>query len=124
MGQQFELELRSPAASRAGEQDLRPARNLPALLVYEPDAARSGLRPRPQKAQPSLVPQDAIAFDAFRLTLVQCRWHIAANAAATAESHEPEGLHQLRVALRRLRVALASFGGDFRTPQLEALKLR
>ncbi len=124
MGQQYEFELRSPAAARETGAELRPAHNVPALLAYEPDAARTGLRPRAQKAQPSLVQQDAIAFDAFRLTLVQCRWHIAANMAATAESREPEGLHQLRVALRRLRVALASFGGEFRTPQLEALKLR
>jgi CHAD domain-containing protein len=124
MGQQYELELLSPAAARNGAPELRFARNVPALLAYEPDFAKSGLRPRPQKAQPSLVPADAIAFDAFRLTLVQCRWHIAANMAATAESRELEGLHQLRVALRRLRVALASFGGEFRTPQLEALKLR
>lgn len=123
MGQQYEFDLLSPMAARDGPE-LRSARNVPALLAYEPDASRTGLRPRPQKAQTSLVPQDAIAFDAFRLTLVQCRWHIAANMAATAESREPEGLHQLRVALRRLRVALASFGGEFRTPQLEALKLR
>jgi CHAD domain-containing protein len=124
MGQQYELELLSPVASRDAGPEPRFARNVPALLAYEPDSAKSGLRPRPQKAQASLVPADAIAFDAFRLTLVQCRWHIAANMAATAESREPEGLHQLRVALRRLRVALASFGGEFRTPQLEALKLR
>jgi triphosphatase len=123
-GQQYEFDLLSPMAARDALSGQRPAHNLPALLVYDADPARSGLRPRPHKAQPSLVPQDAIAFDAFRLTLVQCRWHIAANMAATAEGREPEGLHQLRVALRRLRVALASFGGEFRAPQLEALKLR
>jgi len=122
MGQQYELDLLSPA--RDAGPDVRFARNVPALLAYDSDSPRADLRPRPQKAQPSLVPVDAIAFDAFRLTLVQCRWHIAANMAATAESREIEGLHQLRVALRRLRVALASFGGEFRTPQLEALKLR
>src|ERR1700733_2220399 len=106
-GQQFELDLLSPAASREAGADARFARNVPALLAYDLDSNRSGNRPRPQKAQPSLIPQDAIAFDAFRLTLVQCRWHISANMAATAESREIEGLHQLRVALRRLRVALA-----------------
>jgi CHAD domain-containing protein len=50
--------------------------------------------------------------------------HIAANVAATVETREPEALHQLRVALRRLRVALASFGGEFRAAELEAIKLR
>lgn len=123
-GQQYELDLLSSAASREAGPGLGPARNVPALIVLDQDAMRADLRPRPQKAQTSLVPPDALAFDAFRLTLVQCRWHIAANMAATAESREIEGLHQLRVALRRLRVALASFGGEFRTPQLEAVKLR
>ncbi|HTT82506.1 MAG TPA: CHAD domain-containing protein [Rhizomicrobium sp.] len=120
MGQQYELDLRA----REAGLEVHLARNVPALLAFEPDAGKTGLKPRSQKAQPSLVPSDAIAFDAFRLTLVQCRWHIAANMMATAEGREPEALHQLRVALRRLRVALASFGGEFRTPQLEAIKLR
>jgi CHAD domain-containing protein len=120
--QQYELQLLSPAAAGL---ELRRAQKISALLVYEPGAAGAGtgVRPRPQKAQPSLVPPHAIAFDAFRLTLVQCRWHIAANMAAIMEGHETEGLHQLRVALRRLRIALASFGGEFRTPQLETLRL-
>ncbi|HEY3639376.1 MAG TPA: CHAD domain-containing protein [Rhizomicrobium sp.] len=121
-GQQFELDLL--ASAREPAPLLRPVPGVPALLVLEPGAGGLGPRPRAQKAQPSLVPRDAITFDAFRLTLVQCRWHIAANMAATAEGHDHEGLHQLRVALRRLRVALSAFGGEFRTPQLEALKLR
>jgi CHAD domain-containing protein len=124
MGQQYEFELHSPALQSDAGVELRLAANVPALLAF--DAAGTGvpMRPRPQKAQPSLVPPHAIALDAFRLTLVQCRWHIAANVAATVETREMEALHQLRVSLRRLRVALASFGGEFRTPQLEAIKLR
>lgn len=124
MGQQYELDLYAPAFARDAGLTLRTSRNLPALIAGDAAAAHSLPRPRPQKAQPALLPRDAIAFDAFRLTLVQCRWHIAANVAATAESRDVEALHQLRVALRRLRVALVSFGGEFRAPQLEAIKLR
>lgn len=122
MGQQFELEFFAPAREAAPELRLR--RNVPALMPPDATARQPFLRARAQKAQPALLPGEANAFDAFRLTLVQCRWHIAANMAATVETRETEALHQLRVALRRLRVALVSFGGEFRTPQLEAIKLR
>jgi CHAD domain-containing protein len=124
MTQQYELELHAPALTGIAGTDSRLARNVPALIPKEPGSAQRLLKPRAQKAQPSLLPPEAIAFDAFRLTLVQCRWHITANVAAAVETREVEALHQLRVALRRLRVALASFGGEFRTPELEAIKLR
>lgn len=124
MTQQYELELHTVALTGAAGADMLLARNVPALIPKGIGSAQSLPSPRPQKAQPSLLPPNAIAFDAFRLTLVQCRWHIAANIAATVETREVEALHQLRVALRRLRVALASFGGEFRTAELEAIKLR
>ena len=76
------------------------------------------------KAKSNFLPPDATADEAFRLTLQQCKWHIAANIPAVVESHEVEGVHQLRVALRRLRVALGAFGEEFRTPPLEALRMR
>ena len=124
MGQQFELELYAPALALDVGPGLRLPHNVPALIAQVATGKQPLPRSRPQKAQPPLLPLHAIAFDAFRLTLVQCRWHVAANMAATVESRETEALHQLRVALRRLRVALVSFGGEFRTPQLEAIKLR
>ncbi|HWE07036.1 MAG TPA: CHAD domain-containing protein [Rhizomicrobium sp.] len=124
MTQQYEFELHTPMLTGVAGTDTRLARNVPALIPKEPGSAHPLLKPRVQKAQPSLLPPEAIALDAFRLTLVQCRWHIAANVAAAVETREVEALHQLRVALRRLRVALASFGGEFRTPELEAIKLR
>lgn len=80
--------------------------------------------PGPQKAMPSIVPQGATAEEAFRITLTQCRWHIAANIPAVVEQRDIEGMHQLRVAFRRLRVAFAAFGPEFRTPSLEALRER
>lgn len=124
MGQQFELELHGPAFSRSAGASPRLAVNVPALITLEPAAPGYLPGARAQKAQPSLLPPQAAACDAFRLTLVQCRWHIAANMAATVETRDVEALHQLRVGLRRLRVALVSFGGEFRTPQSEAIKLR
>jgi triphosphatase len=120
MAQQFEFKL--------GAQDnvLRPQRfapkpqaQLPAVIDAEP--AQAAL---PVKARPAILPRDIAAEDAFRLTLMQCKWHIASNIGAIVDGREVEGIHQMRVGFRRLRVALTAFGGDFRTPALEDLRAR
>src|SRR6185436_18240577 len=40
------------------------------------------------------------------------------------EARDPEGVHQMRVGLRRLRAALSAFGDAFRVPVLEELRER
>ena len=62
--------------------------------------------------------------DAFRTTVLECLAHIAANISPVLQSRDVEGLHQLRVGLRRLRVAFSAFGEEFRTPALMDLKAR
>ncbi|HTQ12583.1 MAG TPA: CHAD domain-containing protein [Rhizomicrobium sp.] len=114
MGQQFEFKLGERALKRL------PQGFLPIVL----DPMPQGPHPAPVKAKPAILPRDIPAEDAFRLTLLQCKWHIASNIAPMLEGHEVEGLHQMRVGFRRLRVALTSFGGDFRTPALEQLRDR
>jgi CHAD domain-containing protein len=122
MGQQFEFKLGMQ------EEVLHPSRfaqhmreSLPVLLEAD---ARSDVKPIAIKARPAILTKDIAAEDAFRLTLLQCKWHIASNIAAVVVGRQVEGVHQMRVGFRRLRVALSSFGGDFRTPALEALKDR
>ena len=120
---QYELELRAPPFA-GPDTMLRRTATLPAIIPGELPVDQAGVRSRAQKAPPSLLPAGINVSDAFRLTLVQCRWHVAANAAVFVDSREPEAIHQLRVGLRRLRVALTSFGGEFRAPQFEAVRLR
>ncbi|HEY2068343.1 MAG TPA: CHAD domain-containing protein [Rhizomicrobium sp.] len=111
MGQQFEFKL-------GGLKPL-PQGLLPIVLEAQGEPARATA----VKAKPVMLPPGISAEDAFRLTLLECKWHIASNIAAV-ECHTVEGIHQMRVGFRRLRVALTSFGGDFRTPALESLKDR
>jgi triphosphatase len=129
MGQQYEFKLMDDP-----EVLLRSRRThaLPPLsqalttvidVVPEQEVA-PGRYAKPSKAKPAFLPPNATAEDAFRLTLTQCKWHIAANIPAVVEGREIEGMHQLRVGFRRLRVALSSFGGEFRTPSLQALRMR
>jgi len=62
--------------------------------------------------------------DAFRVTVLECLAHVAANVSPVLRGRDREGLHQLRVGLRRLHVAFSAFGDEFRTPALKDLKTR
>jgi triphosphatase len=127
MGQQFELKLATDGGvARIFDLRAHPSYGLHPLLavIKATPPWPKGERPQAAKAQPALLPGDATAEDAFRLTLIQCKWHIAANFAAVVEARDPEGMHQMRVGFRRLRVAFTSFGGEFRTPSMESLRLR
>ncbi len=77
-----------------------------------------------QKAGKTELAEDCVVEEAFRATLNHCLRHIARNTGAVAEARDPEGIHQIRVGLRRLRAALSAFGDAFRAPALEALRER
>jgi CHAD domain-containing protein len=62
--------------------------------------------------------------DAFRVTVLECLAHVVANVSPVLRGRDVEGLHQLRVGLRRLHVAFSAFGDEFRTPALKDLKTR
>src|SRR5262249_16878599 len=62
--------------------------------------------------------------EAFRVTVLECLAQVAANVPAILQSREVEGLHQMRVGLRRLHVALNAFGEEFRTPAVKELRKR
>ncbi|HUJ03517.1 MAG TPA: CHAD domain-containing protein [Rhizomicrobium sp.] len=127
MGQQFEFKLGNepdaPTKPIFAKTRAALEHALPAVIAADLPHPHDG-KPRAIKAEPALVPRDAVAEDAFSLTLAQCRWHIASNIPAVIEAREIEGVHQMRVGLRRLRVALAAFGEEFRTPVLENLRAR
>lgn len=61
------------------------------------------------------------AADAFRATVLECLAQVGGNAPAI-RARDPEGVHQVRVGLRRLQMALKSFGAE--TPELKALGRR
>jgi triphosphatase len=84
---------------------------------------------KPVKAPPAHVDRAMRPEDAFRTTLLDCLAQITANAAALRprEPHQArsvEGLHQLRVAFRRLDTALDGFGKEFAQAWLEELRGR
>ncbi|MCS6781172.1 MAG: CHAD domain-containing protein [Geminicoccaceae bacterium] len=78
------------------------------LLIF-PVALAAGLVPPPRKAAKlELEPELAVA-EAFRRIGRACLGHWLANEVPAADGRDVEGVHQLRVALRRLRSAFSIF---------------
>ncbi len=66
--------------------------------------------PLPVKAEPVPLAPDATTAAAFRHIVGHCIGHLARNQAATLDGN-PEGVHQMRVAVRRIRTAFRLFRG-------------
>ncbi len=82
---------------------------------------------QPVKAVPGYVARSMRPEEAFRATLSDCLAQITANAATLrpdSRRRSVEGLHQLRVAFRRLEVALGAFGREFGQDWIEELRGR
>lgn len=84
---------------------------------------------KPVKAVPTQLSPSMRPDDAFRAALLDCLAQITANAAAlrpteSNRGRSVEGLHQLRVAFRRLDTALDAFGREFGQDWLEELRGR
>ena len=84
---------------------------------------------QPVKAVAGYVAKSMRPEEAFRATLADCLAQITANAATLRpqdlkDSRSVEGLHQLRVAFRRLEVALGAFGKEFGQEWIEELRGR
>jgi inorganic triphosphatase YgiF len=110
---EVEIELKRGDRHDAAMLARRLAQSVP--VTYQPltksdrgYALFEGTLDRPGFAGSILIPAAATAEDAFVIIGFECLRHLAANQAAVRRG-EPEGIHQMRVGLRRLRAALALF---------------
>lgn len=107
------------------------AADLP-LLPNDVSKAERGYRlhldqaPKPMRAEASMIDAKETPLEAFRALAFSCQRQWQANVSAAAHSSKPEFIHQLRVALRRLRSLLALFApalpADFVADWRERLK--
>ena len=124
---EIELELRSGSASTIFEVALRLAehgavkpsiRSKSArgfdLAAGTPPAAR---RPRKLRLDPSVTLDEA-----FATILRSCFLHLLQSLPAAEDGRNPEGVHQLRVALRRIRSALGLMRSVGALSNLDALR--
>ncbi len=109
-----ELELKSGSPARLYELALALHESLPVRIERRTKAARGygmveHVRPVPRKAKPSLLTRDMSVQQAFPVLARGCIDHMLANEAAVMDGGDPEGVHQMRVALRRLRALVPLF---------------
>ncbi len=81
-----------------------------------------GIPPRPSKAVQPSIARFHVVDDAIAVLLDACHQHLTDNQAAAEDGRDPEGVHQLRVALRRLRSALSLLRRDVPAPTFQAFR--
>ena len=86
--------------------DLRPAARSKAERGY---ALARGEGAGSQSTRRVHLEADAALEDVFGAALSQCLAHFTANADCASEGVDPEGVHQMRIGVRRARAALALF---------------
>lgn len=124
---EIELELKRGSPSAIYELALRLLEHGPAKPSIRSKAARgfdlaadtapAARRPRKLRLEPS-IPLD----DAFAAILRSCFGHLLEAMPAAEDGRDPEGVHQFRVALRRLRSALSLMRSAGSLSRLESLR--
>ena len=71
------------------------------------------------KAEPFSITAEHVVDDVIALLLGACWHHLLKNHAVAEEGADPEGVHQMRVALRRLRTICALFRRDIPSPAFQ-----
>lgn len=111
---EVELELKAGRVVRLFELALALQRFVPMRIGTENKAEVgyrlvTGRKPRPVLPEPTALSPVATMAEAFRHVVRQGIRHTLANEPCALADGDPEGLHQIRVALRRLRIALKLF---------------
>jgi triphosphatase len=125
---EIELELKSGSASAIHELalrlcehgDVRPSIRTKSARGFDlaADTPPSAKRPEKLRLDPAIALDDA-----FATILRSCLKHLLEAVPAAEDGRDPDGIHQLRVSLRRLRAALdlmRSVGSLSRLEQLRA----
>jgi triphosphatase len=85
--------------------------------------SRAGNRvKKPSKAKPSPLQPGITAARSFQLIGLSCLQHLLANEPVFRAERDPEAVHQMRVAIRRLRAAMSIFKEVAVDGQSEAVK--
>jgi len=74
------------------------------------------------KSQPVPVHHDMSVAEAFETVVQSCMQHFRSNEPLVSRRRDPAALHQVRVAMRRLRAAFSLFRPALADPQFEGLR--
>jgi triphosphatase len=79
------------------------------------------IAPAATRAKPPGVTREQTVDDVIAAILGSCQHHVLANQVVAMNARDPEGVHQMRVALRRLRTACLMLHREVGVPTLQAL---
>jgi len=124
---EVELELKSGLPQDLYDFAATLAEALPLRLDIVSKAERAsafcnGAIPKPVKAKAANLPADANLDEAIARIILGAIDHYLANWASLRASDDPESIHQMRVALRRLRSALGMLKRVVPCPEFEAFR--
>ena len=123
---ELELELKQGEAADLFKLAKTLAEEVPVQLAVRSKAERGYAlltteKPAAVKAKPIAVTPDNDVQSAFQVIARACLHQLVANQPIMLAG-DPEGLHQMRVSLRRLRAAISLFSDMLADPQTDALK--
>ena len=123
---ELELELKRGSKNQLFEIARTLTHGLPAQVLLKSKAERGyelidGSKDLPVKAIPVHLPVACNARDGFRVIGFACLKQIIDNVPALG-SADPEGVHQMRVGVRRLRAAMSLFGTLLHDDQTGTIK--
>jgi inorganic triphosphatase YgiF len=123
---EIELELKRGNVSDLVEVAAKLADALPVSFEPQSKAERgyalaSNERDKPVRAGEIQLNPDETVGEAFRTIAFSCLHHLAANRNAVCKG-EPEGIHQMRIGLRRLRAAISAFKNMVAGQETHAIK--
>jgi triphosphatase len=123
---EIELELKRGTPAKLFDVARELAQKLPARLAVKSKSERGYQiadddQELPVKAVAIDLPAQASTRDAFKMISLACLKQVIDNEPALT-SGDPEGVHQMRVGLRRLRAGMSLFGILLHDPQTVAIK--
>jgi inorganic triphosphatase YgiF len=123
---EIEIELKSGASAALADVAERLARTIPVAWQPRSKAERgyglaAGTDDLAVRAAPIVLDPGVSTAGAARIIALSCLHHALANAAAVRDE-QPQGVHQMRVGLRRLRAALSVFKDVLRDAGTDSIK--
>ena len=123
---EIELELKRGDPADLARLSERISRSIPAAYCARSKAERgyalsASEHDKPVRAEEIVIAPTASTGDAFLVIGLSCLHHIAANEDALRHG-ETEGVHQMRVGLRRLRAAISVFKDLVQADDTEKIK--